>query len=197
MRPWQKKHMFVSCWTWGTGIQNGTLGNSCHINHSPLKGCVELACPHRHSRGEQRRDSGRVVADTGDMTPPPLSTTLPTRFLTCLSLLTPPLLFLRSRQNGAVQHRPEKHKEFYHKLLLYALHWLTWFPAYLSSARLLIHPFRLMNYTTKMIAALGCYEACKRVKIPVLWQVAIKVLKRCNKVLDYPCQRSNNICELQ
>lgn len=94
--------------------------------------------------------------------------TLPARFLTCWSLLRPCLL-LRSRQNGAAQRRPEKHKEFYHKVLLYVLHWLTWFPSYLSSARLLIHPFRLMNYTTKKIGALGlCYWTCKTVKIPFL-----------------------------
>ncbi len=54
------------------------------------------------------------------------------------------------------------------------LRWLTWFPSYLSSARLLIHPFRLMSYTTKKIDALGYYGPCKRGKIPALWQVAIK-----------------------
>ena len=40
------------------------------------------------------------------------------RFLACLSLLHPRFLS-RSGQNGAVRRRPERHKEFYHKLPLY------------------------------------------------------------------------------
>lgn len=31
------------CQLLSTGIQTSTLGNSCHINHSPLKCCVELS----------------------------------------------------------------------------------------------------------------------------------------------------------
>lgn len=80
------------------------------------------------------------------------------------------------QRNSGMQHRPERQKEFYHKLLLYLLHWLTWFPSCLSSAGLLIHLFRSMNYTAKEIGALACCGACEKERIPVPWQVAIKVL---------------------
>lgn len=155
-------------------------GTAAHINHSPLKCCDELTCPHvtlqRMTRGEIQggwwltrgtwHHHPSAWQATQQRKPGDSSRQAP-------HLLKPvtPLL------PGVAQHRPEKHKEFYHKLLLYVLHWLTWFPSYLWSARLLIHPFRLMNYTTKKIGALDCYGACKRVKIPFLWQVAIKILK--------------------
>lgn len=134
--------------------------------------------PHRHSMGEQRSDSGRGSGwHRGDVTPPPIclagkasretpagaSRQVPRRF----SFLRP-----RSRQNGVVWRRPETHKEFNHKLLLYVVALTHMVP--LLSARLLIHPFRLMSYTTKKIDALGYYGPCKREKIPALWQVAIK-----------------------
>lgn len=66
-----------------------------------------------------------VGPDTGDVTPPPIRLaaeaaenrrqTLPTSFFACLNLLHPLRFLSRLRQNGAVQHRPGEHKEFYHK----------------------------------------------------------------------------------
>lgn len=100
---------------------------SCRINHSPLKCCVGVRLPSLSlwwgvNGGEF---SWWVGPDTGDVTPPPIRLaaeaaenrrrTLPTGFFACLNLLHPHSFLSRWRQNGAVQHRPGEHKEFYHK----------------------------------------------------------------------------------
>lgn len=175
MRPWQKKHVSVSCWTWATAFTTAHWGTAAIWITHLLKCCDELARPHvtlrvnrgaiqggeRLTRGTRPRLQSRqqrTSADTFRQIPRCLSDSFCARGKT--------VQCGNARKNTKNLTTSD-----------YVVDWLTWFPSYHSSARLLIHPFSLMSYTTKRIDALGYYGPCKRWKIPALWQVAIKSLR--------------------
>lgn len=80
MQPWQKKKACVcQLLNMGHGHSKRHTGEQLPYKSLTFEMLWWARCPHRHSTGEQRSDSGWGAADTGDMTPPP----------TCLAGETP------------------------------------------------------------------------------------------------------------